>query len=545
MNETYDMPRVLLVDNDVKDRESIEYLLRLWGYLPILAVGTGKRLFQDAITKAGTFHCNLAIIDLRLMDDFDEEDISGLQLAKEISPTRSIILTGFPHQRVLLEILEKHRDIPFLRKSDSAEKKKETLDREAGKVCAAKRGLQIDPPDLIDQLRQTTFGSLIKKFPDQVWDILAQLLPGASKLRIERLDSSLFSTQASDVPRPKSVILRVYEEDYEPVVVKMARSEKIRGEYERYEQFIFRKTGGNFIAKLERHAELWDIGGALYTYIGDFDVVTFSCYFEDHPIEDIQACLDSFFTVSWGKHYDKSHELQKISLFHLYKEVWGDWYKKNVKDFSTEGILEVKGISIFPELPNPVQWFKKRIVENPEHDFSVVETTKKAITHGDLHGDNLLIDSHKNAWVIDFERSGEGHALQDFVELESDIINRLQSRSVDTSSYYRMCITVAGQTQIRELEEHEMESPDPGLRKALQTISILRSLAFKCTGISDARQYLLGLLFNTLFRATINREAKFRERQRQALILAGIFCHRLEHWNEPWPPEEWKPILNR
>jgi hypothetical protein len=90
-----------------------------------------------------------------------------------------------------------------------------------------------------------------------------------------------------------------------------------------------------------------------------------------------------------------------------------------------------------------------------------------------------------------------------------------------------------------------MASSDPGIRKALQTISLLRQLAVQCTGMQDARQYLLGLLFNTIFRATINNHANYRERQNRALMLAGIFCHRLDHWNDPWPPEEWKSILQK
>ena len=308
----------------------------------------------------------------------------------------------------------------------SPERIKKTLDREAGKICAAKRGLQISPPDLLDQISQSTFASLMHEYPDQLADILAQLLPGAKSLRIDRLDSSLSSSHAVDVPRPKSVVLKVYEEDFEPVVVKLARAEKVRIEVDRYERFISRKIGGNFTAKLERHANLWDIGGALYTYIGDFDVKTFSSYYGEHPIEDIRECLESFFTVSWGRHYERRQLQTNISLFELYADVWGDWYTKRVRDFSTGGLWKDEGIIKWLELPNPIEWFKTRIAENRELDLSIVETTQRAVTHGDLHGDNLLIDSRKNAWVIDFERSGDGHALQDFIELESDIINRLE-----------------------------------------------------------------------------------------------------------------------
>jgi CheY-like chemotaxis protein len=543
MNANNQMPRILLVENDKRVRESYRVLLRYWGYFPVFAVGEGRSLIRDASAKARKFHCLLALIDLRLLDDFDEDDTSGLQLAQDLNPVRSIILSGYPNQKILRELLDKHKDIPFLSKADAPEKIKKTLDREAGKICALKRGLQIRPPELIDQISQTTFSSLITEYPDQIADILAQLLPGAKNLRIERLDSSLFSSHASDVPRPQSVVLKVYEEDYEPVVVKLARAKKIEVEVERYEKFISRKIGGNFTARLERYANLWDIGGALYTYIGDFDVKTFSSYYEEHPIEDIRECLEAFFTVSWGRHYERRQLQINVSLFDLYADVWGDWYIKRVRDYPTLKLWQDEGINKWLELPNPIEWFKTRIAEDRESDLSIVETTQRAITHGDLHGDNLLIDSRKNAWVIDFERSGEGHALQDFIELESDIINRLETPSENISSYYQMCQVVARQTSIKPLEEGEMKSPDPRIRKALQTISLLRSLALKCTGIFDARQYLLGLLFNTIFRATINNNEKHRDRQIRALRLAGIFCHRLDHWNESWPPEEWKPIL--
>jgi DNA-binding NarL/FixJ family response regulator len=544
MNINNKLPRILLVDNDKRVRESYEVLLRYWGYFPVVAVGEGKSLIRDALAKARKARCILAIIDLRLSDDFDEDETNGLELAEEIGPIRSIILSGFQNQKILREMLENHKDIPFLSKADSPEKIKQTLDAEASKVCALKRGLQIFPPDLLESIGQTIFGPLVEEHPDQLADILAQLLPGATKLKIERLDSSLFTPYASVAPTPQSVVLRVYEGDYEPVVVKLAQAHKIEVEVERYEKYISRKIGGNFTARLERYATLWDIGGSLYSYIGDFDVKTFSSYFEEHPIEDIWECLDSFFTVSWGKHYDRRQVYTNVSLFELYREVWGDWYEQRIKNFSAEHLWQSEVIFEKLCLPNPIDWFKSNIAENREHDLSVVEITQKAITHGDLHGDHLLIDSRKNVWVIDFERSGDGHALQDFVELEADIINRLDVHSENMSSYYKMYLVVAGQTQIKELEKGEMEGSDPRIRKTLQTISIIRSLAFKCTGLDDARQYLLGLLFNIIFRATIDNDEIHRARQNRALILASIFCHRLDHWNEPWPPKEWKNLFS-
>src|SRR5215216_7221740 len=110
MNVISTTPRILLVENDERVRESYEVLLRYWGYSPIPAIGEGKALMKDAITKARTKRCILALIDLRLLDDFDEDDTSGLKLSKEIGPIRSIILSRFQNQKILRKILDQYKD---------------------------------------------------------------------------------------------------------------------------------------------------------------------------------------------------------------------------------------------------------------------------------------------------------------------------------------------------------------------------------------------------------------------------------------------------
>jgi hypothetical protein len=185
------------------------------------------------------------------------------------------------------------------------------------------------------------------------------------------------------------------------------------------------------------------------------------------------------------------------------------------------------------------------VANGGDQDVSRVTETRIAVTHGDLHGDNLLVDNTGNAWAIDFERSGMGHILQDFVELEADIINRLEAHNENISSFYKLCLTVVGQSTLREFEIHEMKCKDPDVQKALQTISILRSLAGQCTGVLDTQQYLFGLLFNTIFRATIIKDEAHRQSQLRALMLASIICHRLDHWGESWPPLEWEILLEQ
>ncbi len=530
-------PRVLIVENDPHTRIANQALITHWGYQAILAEGEGQTLICDAKAKARQYCCQLALIDLRLLDDLDEDDNSGLKLANEIKPTASILLSGHGNQKVLRDLLKNHKDIPFVGKGDPRQAIEQALETEARRICSAKRQLKIGPLDILTHISQTTFGSLVGDYPDQVTDVLARLFPNANELRIEPLDAKPKSSNISSVPRPKSVILMVYEDDLVSVIVKLARKKKIEIEVEKYHRFIDKRLKGNFVPRLENHAELWAIGGASYSYIGDFDVQTFTCYFEENDIKDIEESLRSFFCNIWGRHYSRAKDRQDVSLFELYNQVWErDWFDR-VKKFQTPNFPHP-----LADMIDPIEWLKANVGEGATYDASLVKNTRVAVTHGDLHGDNLLVDSKKNPWVIDFERSGEGHALQDFIELESDLINRLTYSGENFDLFFLLCLTVTEQQEIDAIPLGESFPEDLEIRKILNTISTIRSLARECTTITDIRQYLLGLLFNTIFRATIVT-GEHKKHQKRALMLAGMLCHRLDHWGQDWPPKEWESLL--
>jgi aminoglycoside phosphotransferase (APT) family kinase protein len=197
------------------------------------------------------------------------------------------------------------------------------------------------------------------------------------------------------------------------------------------------------------------------------------------------------------------------------------------------------------EIPtlNPLEWLKT-IAENEggDKDPSMFASTQMAVTHGDLHADNLLIDDSQHGWVIDFERTGEGHALQDFVELESDIVTRFACTGEAFSSFYYFCLVIASGNTIDEIPFHHAALTHAETQKLLATIASIRTLAVRCTHITDMRQYLLGLYFNTIFRATINSSEQHQQSEMRAWMLASILCYRLAHWGELWPPKEWENL---
>jgi hypothetical protein len=377
------------------------------------------------------------------------------------------------------------------------------------------------------------------EYHDQIVDAFTRLFPSAKNLLLERVGTEAALT----VPRPKSVILRVTEDNKQPVIVKLARAHKMSIEVDRFKKYIDGYLKGHFHPSISNPVILWDLGGAIYTSLGSAESNIFSKYYIDASIADIKYSLTRFFRETWSSLYEDAEKHENVSLFKEYCKVWGDEWYGRVCAFNAPDPREI----MESKLPNglipvePIAWFKENFGADAKEDRSITPFTALAVTHGDLHGDNLLVDENRNAWVIDFERSGEGHILQDFVELEGDIINRLISSSENLPSFYRLCVYVTQNTELKELGEINGIT-DPYVIKSIQTISLLRKLAREVSGISDARQYLLGLLFNTLFRATIIGDSARQLRQHRALMLASIICHRLDHWNDPWPPEEWREL---
>jgi ActR/RegA family two-component response regulator len=541
------LPRVLIVDNEEQTVELYRNLVTLWGYSPIVAEGIGSALMEDAGEKAKAFRCQMALVDMRLVDNFDDDDMSGLNLIKDIEPARTIIVSGYGTLDLAVEIVKNKGAADFFEKSDDPDKLKAKLDTVAREICAVRRTTIVEPTEILNLIARTLFDP-IKDLPveahDQALDVLVRLFPNAKRLRLEKTSSTVVSSDFSTVPRPRSVVVLAYEDELQPVIVKIARAEKIKKEVGNFEEYVRGRLVGKHNTIFIEHVELWDIGGVRLSYVDALEG-TFSNFVITQPVEQIRESLEKFFLKTWSDHYKKASEVPNISLFELYCQVWDrDWVERACKA-SMPDASEIMPPHFWElaEKQTPLDWFKT-IVDNEgsERDPSRVSETKIAVTHGDLHADNLLMDDTRYCWVVDFERTRRGHVLQDFIELESDIITRIACARDIFPSFYHFCVTVAGARAIDEPFRAIPPFADDETRKLLEVIAVIRRLAVQCTGIADFRQYLLGLYFNTIFRATITSQEHKQNREMKELrawMLASILSHRLAAWNDPWTPEQW------
>lgn len=262
-------PRILLVENDPVARISYQALLVEWGYDPVLAMGMGAALQKDAREKAFEKRCALALIDLRLVDDDDEEDTSGLILAEELKgKLHPIILSGHENQQILRDMLQYHKDIPFIAKHDRRDDFQKMLDAESEKITASKRNITFENAGILEEIA-STFGDRISEYPDQLADIFAQLFPTAILLRLEKITEEKI---AKTIETKTSFSIKVFEEDaLQPVLVKLGLAENIQQEVNNYNRYLKDILLGKDNVLLA-HKVLWDIGVIIYSYSPNKDL---------------------------------------------------------------------------------------------------------------------------------------------------------------------------------------------------------------------------------------------------------------------------------
>ena len=85
--------RILLADNNATYRASLNQLLTSCFYEVVEA-----RSVHEAIEQLSNVQCDLVLVDLRLVDDADPYDVSGLDVAKSAVARRvpCVVLTAFP-----------------------------------------------------------------------------------------------------------------------------------------------------------------------------------------------------------------------------------------------------------------------------------------------------------------------------------------------------------------------------------------------------------------------------------------------------------------
>jgi len=514
--------RVLVVDDDVRVQSDLVEMLAPANYDVRAVQGSGGTLIQNAKQSAEHFRPHIAIVDLCLWGD-SAPDQSGLEVIEALESAHCILYSAYLNVQVTRQARADR--VTWVSKAEDPQQLLDAVEDAARTVCALPGMPSISAPadwspiEIVEAL-----------LPNQdlppaglVHDLIKQLFPESHTITLEPLEDD--TMVAGAVGRGRSVLIKVWRDGKRnPVVLKLGPTERIRQEADNYRQYIDENVRGRFYAGMvEQPCYFWDLGGVLYAFM-------------DTRLNDLSS-----FAAFYRQHEDPTVLLRPLN--HLISEVWGDFYRDS--DGPTEPLfdaydrvlrlterlsrpiaqnLEWPPTGSLPQgLPNPVSW-----VQQHKQDASRLHT-RLAVTHGDLHGDNLFVDAD-HAWVIDYERSGPGPILRDVTELEVDILTRLVvPEHVGQSDFYALAAALADATEPKAVLVPLIgPSADREITKALQTIQSLRALAHRSIQIPDMREYYWGLLLDALFVALLRTTPTFQ--QERALILSAVLCERLEYW---------------
>jgi len=547
----------LVVENDLDYRQDYDKIITAWGYQVVLADGTRQTLLEDAKRKARSHSCCIALVDMRLLDEDDISDHSGLNLISELKPTRSIVVTSYGSMSTAVEALKVKGAINFIGKEKGPLCLREAITEAAYTVCRRRLKYHWPTGYQPDQILRKLNLSPEMVSLDEPHCALKWLYNelGEGETPISQIDlqpvTTFFESPDSTTPFARSVVFVVQPQGSDGVwhqreIVKLAPSERIQDEMENYSNYVKPHLSHHRTARIENHTVvLWNIGAIRYTNIATEDRKPLRHWYHasGSNVAAIADVLEDLFLRTLGPWHELASSRSSYTIYAYYLATFKNLERKiNSYPEQSEHLM----IPCIPhELCNPVVWVRKHGQQ------SHFESRFDAITHGDLHSDNVFVDRHGQTCVIDYERSGPGYCLRDFVELEADIRLRLlpMTQAHLPLAYHLDSLLLAPRYPDQIPGWVDIPSTDGKVlaefRKAFDVINTLRKLAFQISGFHSMKEYYWALLMETLFSVTRNysdwenREAAALARHR-ATLSAALICERLADWEGPWPPAKWE-----
>lgn len=521
-------PRVLVIDDDIKWQQAHAYNLQRWGYRVYVAEGFGEALIEDAVAKAQQHQCHVALVDMCLLDEYGYDN-SGLDLVQKLMPTLSIMVSAYGTTTIAADAVVENGAAGFVGKQENPKRLQEALAR-----VMARNHLTVYRPQIMwashtEPLRNSgSFANDGQWSLQEVEEVITRLFPKARQLWLDWLNKGEVVIQHA--PRLRALVLRVWEDDRQPVFVKVTQAQRIRAEVERYEAYIRGRLRGNHHARLVNHMVLWKLGAVCYELL-DVQLVgvrPFSRFFaQESSPEVIGRVLEDFFAGTWVGHYGQP-QMEEMGLGAAYGRVWEHNLRQRVGQFVV-GERPLTLLSSSAPLPNPLCWVHERLAAEP------TRLVRLAVTHGDLHGDNMMVDVNGRICVIDYERTGWGPIYQDFIELETDMVVRLTAvEPTKLIELYKLFLSLTAPASFTQPPPPLHKSTSVAIQKTWLVIRHLRQLAQRVTGVDNMEQYLWGLLLNAVFRATLlrrmitNGSHTHTAEYQRALLWGSVICQRLE-----------------
>lgn len=523
--------RVLVVDNDPDVLDSVGYNLEAAGY-EFLAANSPEKARELLAREI----VHLVIVDIRLEHEDRVEDLSGFDVARELSDyIPCMIFTAYEDKESIRRALGEVGAKASLDKRDpnAASQLIDIVDKLFASEVKVNFSLEIegslDLGRVAHQIEVPVADKQFRPSADDVRQVFQALFHDATGVHIAPL---LSPEPAPTLTQAGSVLIKArprFEKAWGvPMAIKFSAQDEIEREASNY-RLIRPFLGGQRLAVLERKAYSRQIGGLAYSLIGagDWETIrTFGEAFIDEDTETVVGLLERFFCQTFGALFADA-DRETIDLTATYTKglrLTPEKLRTALKTLHPKALQETrlrfKGLR--NSFRNPIMW---ALPEGKFRHFEVV--SRRCLCHGDLHGRNILVDADGHFWLIDFASVAESHALRDFAELETDIkFNLLPVVDLEALLAFEQALLAPasfGETS------RDMSFVNDRLDHAYQVVLALRHIASDLIDLEgDMREYYQALLLHALNIIRLSHISN--EKKEHALLSASLICQRLEDW---------------
>lgn len=538
---------ILFMDNMEDFLEVHSRLLEQRGY-QVLRVST----LEEAEEKLLEGRVHLAILDIRMLDEDDEQDISGLLLAQkqQYRQIPKIILTAYPSYEYVRDALGLAPDglqpaVNFLDKDEGPK----ALIQAVKEAFRQHVHINWDLRILWDQQKRLSFLHLASLMQPslsreilvhragELEDLFRRLFYRYQQIRIGRL------LWQKDRRFCLSILAQSAQGATDSRILVCGERGQFAQELERMQELAPDRIEGT---KLDSKMETMHFGAASYVLLNaDAETVNpLRNLFQDGKTRPLKRAFDHLLgrtLTSWhqrGQEVNEDRDL--MSLYRLRvgleeKEVSQKAAEARVKALS-QAVRPLSAVDVeydgerlafhFPSLsplicPDPVAF-----VYTPLKQYSKPVVCK--ISPGQATADNVLVDLRQQTWLTDFAYAGLAPQWWDFVCLEAAIRFDL-SQAPDLLAWYEFEECLASPVGLADRLRARDVVAD--LRTSIALIEQIRRQAGSETGL-DPTPYYAGVLAWVLGAITQYDPANLYtqvEQMRGAhlLLAAAVLTHRL------------------
>jgi hypothetical protein len=523
------LARLLLVDNNPDYIDPVRDRLILEGWKADIA-----RSPEGALEAVRKERYHLCLLDKRLRDDHDVNDTSGIALIDLLwridGLLHFVLMTGFEDAReagslVFRKFLTREHLIDgYVPKSHGIEALITELDRIETDALILNWDLAIEESRLEEILRPMVPSGDGAKHLQELAADTELLFQWVFYDRPRNLQLELLDAQGRSGAR----IIRAVSDDNAGLVLKLATRLAVEEEWENYisqvRPVLDRRpdvTEGR--CQVGRH-----LGVIAYSRVAGVD--------PDQRLQDLQGFLADPTTPTdeaakalrsvvaimrpWTNR-ERTTAVRDLTAYYNAHFPSADLVSRFEKlDLAIENVAEelsLKGEHIGGEVMNPLP-FAARARFLVESDWNTC--------HGDLNASNVLMPEG-TPWVIDFASTGVGPTCLDWVTLEVSLkFGHPWEATSETWFHFEDALVQ------QESLDRPPASPDglaADLQRLFTAVTTLRAeVARQAKPRSGMLEYLVGLLYTTLYQVRFHGQKKFRSRKGYRILTsAGLIAERL------------------